>query len=66
MTLPYERRWAVIHAHQFLWDLTDPKKTPRVPRPIRERARQHLRHFPNELDMRDVSRAFGKPPAAAK
>jgi len=31
MTLPFERKRAVLHTEQFLKDLLDPQKTPRVP-----------------------------------
>ena len=32
-------------------DLMDPQKTPRVPKSIRQRARQCLRHYPGSYDM---------------
>jgi len=32
MTLPFERKRAVTNTEQFLKDLLDPQKTPRVPR----------------------------------
>jgi len=48
MTLPDERYRAIMYAKSFCQDLLDPKKTPRVPRAIRERARGVLRHFPDE------------------
>ena len=51
MTLPDERYRAVLAAEQFLEDLMDPKKTPRVPREIRQRARSVLRHYPSRYDM---------------
>jgi hypothetical protein len=51
MTLPDERYRAVLRAEQFLKDLLDPSKTPRVPRDIRIRASGVLRHFPSQWDM---------------
>lgn len=51
MTLPDERYRAVLAADQFLQDLMDSRKTPRVPRAIRERARSVLRHYPSKWDM---------------
>ena len=54
MTLPNERYRAVGHAREFLRDLLDPKKTPRVPKEIRKRAYYALKHFPNEFDMEEV------------
>jgi hypothetical protein len=38
MTMPDERYRAVVHAEQFLKDLLDPRKTPRVPKNVRQRA----------------------------
>ena len=46
VTLPDERYRAMIMAEAFLMDLTDPQKTPRVPKRIRQQARSVLRHYP--------------------
>jgi hypothetical protein len=51
VTLPDERYRAVLRAEQFLKDLLDPKKTPRVPKDFRIRASGILRHYPNTWDM---------------
>ena len=51
VTLPDERYRAVIRAEQFLRDLCDPSKTPRVPKDIRIRASGILRHYPGSWDM---------------
>jgi|APFre7841882793_1041355.scaffolds.fasta_scaffold04179_5 hypothetical protein len=51
MTMPFERTRAVILTEQFLKDLSDPAKTPRVPGSIRGRARSLLRHYPMAFDM---------------
>ena len=51
MTLPNERRNSINRARDFLRDLLDPKKTPRVPRSIRQEARSVLKHFPGEYHM---------------
>ena len=48
MTLPDERYRAVLYARKFCEDLLDPKKTPRVPKAFRKRARSVLRHFPDD------------------
>lgn len=48
MTLPDERYRAILSARSLCEDLLDPKKTPRVPKTIRKRARSVLRHFPEE------------------
>lgn len=55
MTLPYERTRAVIRTEEFLKDLTDPKKTPRLPKTIRHQAYSLLRHYPNRYDMEIIS-----------
>jgi hypothetical protein len=48
VTLPDERYRAIILAQEFCEDLLNPKKTPRVPYSIRQRAHSILRHFPDE------------------
>ncbi len=55
MTLPDERYRAVIAAKNFLQDLLDAKKTPRVPRDIRRQAYSILRHYPSNWDLDRVS-----------
>lgn len=51
MTVPYERTNAVKFTENFLLDLCDPQKTPRVPRAIRQRAASLLRHYPTRYHM---------------
>jgi hypothetical protein len=51
MTIPSERTRAVNNTYDFLRDLIDPKKTPRVPKDIRARASRLLRHYPGRWDM---------------
>lgn len=51
MTLPDERYRSVLQTKQFLQDLLDHKKTPRVPRSIRQRASSCLRHYPDKYHM---------------
>ena len=51
MTLPDERYRAVKWAEDFLLELTDPKKTPRISKDIRRQAWTILRHYPNKYDM---------------
>ena len=52
MTMPEERRRSIGYAREFLRDLLDPKKTPRVPKAVRQEALRVLRHFPTELDIK--------------
>lgn len=51
MTLPDERYRAVTRAREFLLELLDPKKTPRVPRAVRQTALRVLRHYPHDFEM---------------
>jgi hypothetical protein len=54
MTIPSERTRAVNYTYDFLCDLLDPKKTPRVPKDVRRRASLLLRHYPGKWDMEMV------------
>lgn len=47
MTLPDERYRALNCGRVFLYDLINSKKTPRVPKEIRQRALWILRHYPD-------------------
>ena len=55
MTMPNERRWAVNTTRQFLLDLLNPKKTPRVPSAIRKEASRCLRHYPGQYYMEQAA-----------
>jgi len=57
MTLPDERYRAVRMARQFLTELCNPEKTPRVPGIIRSQARSILRHYPSDYEMDRASEA---------
>ena len=46
MSLPQEEWRAIANVRRFLYDLLDPKKTPRVPRAIRQEARRVCKHYP--------------------
>lgn len=46
MTIASERTRAVNYTRDFLRDLLDPNKTPRVPTYIRDQAHRLLRHYP--------------------
>ena len=58
MTLPIERTNAVLRTEQFLIDLCDPKKYPRVPRAVREEAHRLLRHYPSQYNMKHIEDSF--------
>ena len=57
MTLPDERYRAVRMARQFLQELLDPQKTPKVPAIIRSQARGVLRHYPGDYEMNRAAEA---------
>ena len=54
MTLPDERYYAMKSAEEFMLDLVDPKKTPRLSKAIRTRARAVLRHYPTSWDLKEL------------
>jgi hypothetical protein len=56
MTLPDERYRALKWAEQFLQDLMDSSKTPRVPKAVRAQARSILRHYPGEYYLEQMAR----------
>lgn len=49
MTLPHEELNSLNAARRFLYDLLDPKKTPRVPKYIRKEAHRITKHFPLDV-----------------
>ena len=63
MTVPYERKNAVIRTEDFLVRLLDPKQTPRVPADIRKEARGLLKHYPTsyymEMAAEQAPKVFG-------
>jgi len=58
MTLPCERTKAVMNVERFLMDLSNPKKTPRIPSEVRKQARSLLKHYPRKFDMMDPAESF--------
>lgn len=62
--MPIERTWAIKNTKQFLVDLMDPKKTPRVPSSVRKEAYRCLKHYPTDYHMEEAQRlapsVFGK------
>ena len=56
VTLPDERYRALKWAEQLLQDLLDPKRTPRVPRTVRQQARAVLRHYPGSYYLEQLAR----------
>lgn len=58
MTIPNERRQAVITTRDFLRSLLNAKKTPRVPKSVRQQALRCLRHYPGEFDVAQTARNY--------
>lgn len=54
MTLPSERRRSLLYARQFLLELIDPAKTPRVPKAVRQQALRVLRHYPYKFEIESL------------
>lgn len=53
MTIPEEEYRSIISAREFLYALLDPKRTPRVPKTIRQQARRIVKHMPFDCMLRD-------------
>ena len=51
MTLPDERYCSIKQTRQFLIDLMDKSKYPRMPRAVRGEAYRLLRHYPSDWDL---------------
>lgn len=51
MTLPRERFAAIAKTRHLLGALVDPKRTPAVPKPIRDEASRCLKHYPTAADL---------------
>jgi len=56
MTMPDEMFNAIRNARHFMLALMDPKQTPKVPKEIRKRARDRLKHFPSEFDISELEK----------
>lgn len=57
MTIPCERQRSLRYARDFLRDLLDPKKTPRVPKAIRREAYYRLKHYPWDTHIDELVKA---------
>jgi hypothetical protein len=51
MTLPRERFRAISKTRYLLSALCDAKRTPGIPKPIRDEAAACLKHYPSPMDM---------------
>jgi hypothetical protein len=58
MTLPNEWFISMKKNRQFLFDLLDPTKTPKVPKEIRKRASECLKHFPMDHEIQELEMMY--------
>ena len=58
MTLPNEWFIAMRKNREFLFDLLNPEKTPKVPREVRKRASECLKHFPMTPEIDDLEKMY--------
>ena len=58
MTLPDEMFNSIRSARMFMTALMDPALTPKVPKEIRSRARDRLKHFPSEFEINRLEEMF--------
>jgi hypothetical protein len=56
--MPDEMFNAIRNARHFMLALMDPKQTPKIPKDIRKRARDRLKHFPSEFDIDQLEKLF--------
>jgi len=54
MTIPKERYNSLMATRRFLVSLLYPELTPKVPKKIRMEARARLKHFPCNIEIRDM------------
>lgn len=57
MTLPYEELNSINYTRQFLYDLLNSKKIPRIPKIVRKQALYLLRHYPGQHTIEDYFEA---------
>jgi hypothetical protein len=53
--MPNERLNALKRTRQFLMDLINPKKTPRIPKEVRREASARLRHYPCDYYLEELA-----------
>lgn len=56
MTIPIERYYSIVNTQEFMRDLMDPSKTPRIPKAIRRRAASCLRHYPGDYYLYEMAK----------
>jgi hypothetical protein len=58
MTLPNEWFISMRKNREFLFDLLNPNTTPRVPREVRKKASECLKHFPMKPEIDDLEKMY--------
>ena len=58
MTLPNEWFISLRKNRQFLFDLLDPTKTPKIPKDIRNRASECLKHYPFDFEINELEKMY--------
>jgi len=60
MTTTEQKVMAITLTREFLRDIINPKATPRVPKVIRTRARELMKHYPWGVDEVHIERGLRK------
>ena len=58
MTIPEEMFNSIRSARMFMVALLDPALTPKVPKEIRQRASDRLKHFPSDYEINNLQGMF--------
>lgn len=56
MTMPDEMFQSLRDARHFMMALMESKETPKVPKEIRSRARDRLKHFPSDYEINELEK----------
>ena len=54
-----EEYHSLKETYKLLCDVLDPKKTPRVPKPVRDKARHCLKYFPVRRTLKELEGGVG-------
>jgi len=54
-----EEYHSLKETYKLLCDILDPKKTPRVPKPVRDKARHCLKYFPVRRTLKELEGGVG-------
>jgi hypothetical protein len=58
MTLPNEWFISMRKNREFLFELLNPEKTPKVPKEVRKRASECLKHFPMKPEIDEIESIY--------